>query len=320
MPAFSASAPGKAILFGEHAVVYGRPAIAVPVTQVQAHAVVMPDPSLQRGEFLISAPDVHLDCRIGDLPAGHGFRRLFEALAEYYKMDHFPSARLRITSTVPMEAGLGSGAAVSVAVIRAVSAYLGRRLDDSVVSALAYEVEKIYHGNPSGIDNTVITYARPIYFTRGQPFELLYPAEPLFLVIADTGKASSTAEVVGDVRRHWLEEPDAYNIRFDAIGSIVHRARLCIEQGLMQELGSLMDLNQGILQELDVSSPELDNLISAARSAGALGAKLSGAGRGGNMIALVRPSEGSLVAAALENAGAVQIYVSQIIPNLSRGE
>src|SRR5512140_3149031 len=214
MPAFAAKAPGKAILFGEHAVVYGRPAIAVPVVQVQARATVTPDLRAPQGRVWIEAPDVGLDCALQDLPASSPFILLVEVVRRSLAMDHFPSLRLHIQSSIPVAAGLGSGAAVSVASIRALAAFCGRSLPDAEVSALAYQVEQKYHGTPSGIDNTVITYAQPVYFVRGQPFELLRVGRPFQLLIGDCGVASPTAAAVGGVRQRWQADPARYEALF----------------------------------------------------------------------------------------------------------
>ncbi len=136
-----------------------------------------------------------------------------------------PALRLRITSSIPIAAGLGSGAAVSVAVSRALSNFLGRPLPDEGISSLAYQAEQVYHGTPSGIDNTVIAYARPIYFVRGQPFLPLRVAEPLTLVIADSGQPASTAQMVGGRCGALARDPARYEVLFDAIGEIARQAR-----------------------------------------------------------------------------------------------
>jgi mevalonate kinase len=312
MPAFSATAPGKIILFGEHAVVYGRPAIAAPVFQVRARAVVSAQPRGQPGEVRILAPDIQLDCALKDLPRQHPLSAAIWGVAGALGISNLPACTIRISATIPLAAGLGSGAAVSVALIRALAAFCGHPLEDAQVSALAYEVEKIHHGTPSGIDNTVITYAKPVYFTRGQPIELFHAAQPFTIVIGDTGISSPTAVAVGDLRQAWTADPSRYEALFDAVGEIARQARAGMEAGEPGALGPLMDRNQALLQQMGVSSPELDRLAEAARGAGALGAKLSGGGRGGNMIALVTPDAVPNVVAALESAGAVRTIVTTV--------
>lgn len=312
MPAFTATAPGKIILFGEHAVVYGRPAIAVPVFQIQARTVVSADPLGQPGSVRVLAPDVGLDAWLDELDHEHPLKRTITNVLSELQVARLPACSLRVSSSIPVAAGLGSGAAVSVATIRALAAFLGHPLKDERVSALAYEVEKLHHGTPSGIDNTVVTYAMPVYFVKGQPIEILQPGSHFTIVIGDTGISSPTMVAVGDVRQLWLADPHRYEAIFDSAGEIVRRARACIENGMLQALGPLMDENQFLLEQMSVSSPELDRLVQAARQAGALGAKLSGGGRGGNMIALVHPERGEQVAKALQEAGAERTWISTV--------
>ncbi len=310
MPAFTATAPGKIILIGEHAVVYGQPAIAVPVTQVQARAIVTAQPGGR--EFQVRAPATGVDSPWEALPPENPLRAALAGVCRTLGVTRIPAGSLKIVSTIPLAAGLGSGAAVSVAVIRALSAFLGQRLPDEQVNALAYEVEKIHHGTPSGIDNTVVTYARPVYFVRGQPVETFRVRRPFTLVIGDTGIPAPTKEAVGDVRRGWQAEPQRYERLFAALGSLTRAARQAIEGGHPRRLGPLMNEAHDLLGEMGVSSPELDRLVQAARQAGALGAKLSGGGRGGNMIALVEPEGAEAVSLAMRKAGAVRVLTSEV--------
>ncbi len=312
MPAFSASAPGKVILFGEHAVVYGRPAIAVPVLQVRAKAIVSVDPRSAPGLVKLQAPDIGLETTLSDLPENHPLAAVLLKAASAMKLSHIPACNIKITSNIPIAGGMGSGAAVSVAILRAFSAALGHPLSDEQVLEISYEVEVIHHGTPSGIDNTVITYAKPVYFVKGKRIETLRVMQPFSLVVGDTGIQSPTSSVVSDVRKAWESASAQYERLFDAVGAIAAAARKSIETGSIDALGSLMDENQALLQKMGVSSPELDRLIEAARSSGALGAKLSGAGRGGNMIAFVTPESAGRVASAIEQAGAVRTIVTEI--------
>ena len=312
MPAFSASAPGKAILFGEHAVVYGKPAIAVPIRQVQAKAVITPLPKSPPGIVLIQAPAIGLEAELPDLPGDHPLALAIRLVLTRLNLGGAPACRVRITSTIPLAAGLGSGAAVSVALIRAFSAFLGKPFPLELVSDLAYEVEKRYHGTPSGIDNSVVTYNRPIYFLRGQPIELLQISTPLTLVIGDTGIASPTAKAVGDVRQGWQSEPARYETLFREVEAIVKQARAAIESGNLEVCGGLMNANHDLLRRIGVSGVELDRLVESARMAGALGAKLSGGGRGGNMLALAAADRAQSISQKLLEAGATRTIVSQV--------
>lgn len=305
----TASAPGKIILFGEHAVVYGRPALAVPVTEVHADVEVGDSPV---EGIWIDAPDISLYSEISSLPSAHALRTVIESVFRTLGIFPPPPLRIRVTSTIPVASGLGSGAAVSVAIIRALSSFFTHPLPDEQVNALAYEAEKLHHGTPSGIDNTVITYAQPVYFMRGQPVETFRAARPFTLVIADTGLPAPTRESVGDVRKLWEADKSKWEAIFDEVEKIVRAAKEAIESGTTRELGPLMDENHALLQEMTVSCPELDRLVLAARAAGALGAKLSGGGRGGNMLALVTPKTAQAVSSALRAAGAKSTLITTV--------
>ena len=305
----TASAPGKIILFGEHAVVYGRPALAVPVTQVHADVEVADSP---RAGIWIHAPDIALHAELASLPPDHAVGAAVRSVFSALGISPFPPLEIRITSTIPVASGLGSGAAVTVAILRALSSMIHSPLSNGEINSLAYEIEKLHHGTPSGIDNTVVTYARPVYFVRGQPIEPFKVGAPFTLVIADTGISAPTKESVGDVRKLWEADKPKWEKVFDQIGEISEAARTAIERGKTDELGPLMDSNHALLQTLTVSSPELDHLTEIARKSGADGAKLSGGGRGGNLIALVEKYNAAHIAESLLSAGAKRTIVTEI--------
>ena len=320
-------APGKVILFGEHAVVYGRPALAVPVTQVQAEAVV------EAGEagagLTIVAADLGETIALRSAPPDHPLAVAARLTLVKLGLSD-PDWRVTVRSTIPIASGMGSGAAVSAAIVRALAEAGERRsrgaeeqsassfqlpastFQAADVSALVYEVERLHHGMPSGIDNTVVVYGQPVYFVRGQQPQTLPIGRPFALAIADSGIASPTKIAVGDVRRAWEREPACFEALFDRVAAIVEAARAAIAAGEPERLGPLMDENHALLQEIGVSCPELDALVAAARAEGATGAKLSGAGRGGNMIALVTEATAPQVAGALRAAGAVNVIVSTV--------
>lgn len=305
----TSSAPGKIILFGEHAVVYGRPALAVPVTQVHADVEIA---ASSRPGIWIDAPGIDLRSDLNTLPSDHPIAAVIHNFLFLARLSPFPSLEINITSTIPVASGLGSGAAVTVALVRALSSHLGHSMTDEEVNAFAFEIEKLHHGTPSGIDNTVVTYARPVYFVKGQPIETFSVGKPFTIVIGDTGLSAPTRESVADVRKLWEANGERWENVFDKIGEIAKQAKQAIESGKWKELGGLMDWNHALLQEMTVSSPGLDGLVSAARRAGALGAKLSGGGRGGNMIALSEEKDVETISAALLQAGAKSVIVSTI--------
>lgn len=307
-----ASAPGKAILLGEHAVVYGRPAIAIPVWEVAAQAEVIDDPGAPPGAIWLEAPAIELEGDLASLDPAHPLPRIVLDTLHAIGMEKPAPFRLRVTSSIPIASGLGSGAAVSVAVARALSQHLGAPLDPARISALAFAVERIHHGTPSGIDNTVVAYGQPVYFCRDKPPAPFRVGAPLCLVLGDTGVPVPTSVAVGGVRERRRLHPVTYEARFDAIGALVEEGRERIEAGLRSEVGNLMSRNHALLQEIGVSSAALDSLVQAALEAGAWGAKLSGAGLGGTMLALAPPERQEAIAQALLRAGAVQIIATQV--------
>lgn len=315
-----ATAPGKIILFGEHAVVYGRPAIAAPMSQVRATAVIEANP--QPGIRLI-APDLAQDVLLSDVDLDDPIAAVVEQVRQAAGLSQLPDLKVTVTSQIPIASGLGSGAAITAAVVRALAKFMGLDdlLSDEAVSQLTYEVEKLHHGTPSGIDNTVVSYERPVYFVRQQPRNRIEPfvvGQPLTLLVADTGVRSSTKIAVGDVRTEWEADPTTFEALFDGCGQITEAARAAIEAGDLATIGALMQENHALLQKMTVSSPELDRLVDTAVSAGAIGAKLSGAGRGGNIIALITPGTETAVTTALYQAGAKSVLMTTLTATSTR--
>ncbi len=300
------SAPAKVILLGEHAVVYGVPAIAVPVSTLRAYA-------------RVKAKDIRLNIISADFESqalhDHNLLKPLERMRSLV-LDYFEVARpygeIALKSDIPVARGLGSGAAVSAALGRAIAMLLGRQMPDDALNRLVFEVEKIHHGTPSGIDNTVVVYERPIHFVKGQAIEALEIKQPIHIIIADTGRASLTRQAVAHVRQLYHRQPQPTGRAFERIRFIVEQARLCIRKGHPVRLGELMTENHHQLQLLGVSSTELDRLVDSALAAGAWGAKLSGGGLGGNMIALVEPSKLNAVKDALIKSGAARLVDSVV--------
>ncbi len=313
-----AEAPGKIILFGEHAVVYGQPAIAVPLHAVQASATVEPTP--YGSGLSVYAPDIGQTLRLESLDGGpddplHNAFIFPLQVALRYLQHPIPDLSITIRSTIPIASGLGSGAALATALVRALCSALGHPLSNDELNPLIFQVEQRHHGTPSGIDNTVIVYEQPVYFIRGAPPQPFAIARPFTLLVADTGHSSPTRKTVDDVRRLYETAPEQIGAIFSAIGGIARQAREKIAAGEIAPLGLLMDRNHDLLCQLTVSSEALDRLCAAARTAGALGAKLSGGGRGGNIVALVDDARAASVAEALRSAGAVNVIQTVVKPS-----
>ncbi len=306
----SAVAPGKVIIVGEHAVVYGRPAIAVPVWDRVARATIQPG-TVGSGCWII-ARDLNSRVRLTDAPPNDALALVARATLAELSLPPDPDWQIELISEIPIASGLGSGAALSAALVRAIHTQVGLTPEDALVSNLVYLGEQIYHGTPSGIDNTVVAYGQPVWFIKGSAPTVFAPATPFTLAIADSGIASPTHETVAGVRRRRDDNPAEYEALFDAIGALVLEARQVMEQSQSSALGPIFDRNHALLQQISVSTPILDQLVLAARGAGALGAKLSGGGGGGNMIALVENATASGVVEALKAAGAVRVVLTTI--------
>lgn len=298
------SAVAKFILVGEHAVVYGEPAIAFPVLALRATArlrdwgqplrIVFRDTDFS----LIYAPG-----------QPYPFLKMIDLVLGKTGAEP-PKVCIEIESDIPVASGLGSGASLSVVIGRALCGALGCVLEDGVLNSLVYEIEKMHHGTPSGIDNTVIVYEQPIVYQRGRGFRQLDASGQFFFVLGDSGHASLTRPAVEDVKRLYEESEVTKNV-VAQIGKITQEAEQAIIRGDINALGRLLDTNHILLQKLTVSSEELDHLVKAAKSAGALGAKLSGGGRGGIMLALAKDQKhASIIADALSSAGAAHTYIT----------
>ncbi len=265
---------GKVILLGEHAVVHGVPALAVGIDRgARAQATVIaeaPSRLFVRGWDIV----------VSETDSGHDLARAFRALLDAAA----PSGPrwIEVETDLPPGGGLGCSAAIGVAVARA----LEPNLDDATLQDRAMAWECVFHGNPSGVDAAVAASGGCVLFRRGHPLEPVRVRGPMHLCIGNTGVASSTKAMVEEVARLRARRPEIVERSFEAIRTLVANARLAIEAGDWFALGKLLDLNQMLLGGLFVSTTEIERMCGTARSAGALGAKLTGAGGGGSVVAL----------------------------------
>jgi mevalonate kinase len=266
---------GKVILLGEHAVVHGVPAIAVGIDR-GARAQATP---MDQGPSRLFVKG--WDIVVRETDEGHDLARAFRAL-----LDAAPPLGPRwieVETDLPPGGGLGCSAAIGVAVARALEPHIG----DEALQDRAMAWECVFHGNPSGVDSAVAARGGCVLFRRGQPLEPVRVRGPMHLCIGNTGIASSTKAMVEAVARLRARRPEIVDKSFEAIRTLVSNARLAIEAGDFMALGKLLDLNQMLLGGLFVSTPEIERMCGTARDAGALGAKLTGAGGGGSVVALV---------------------------------
>jgi hydroxymethylglutaryl-CoA reductase len=283
---------GKVVILGEHSVVYGRHAIAVPVPLVIKALVEDHD----KGIHLI-IPRWGIEYELAANPQD---RRSFERPAGVM-LDELGlggrSMRIEVFPEVPRSMGLGGSAAMAVAIVRALDKHFKLGLTDDEVNRLAFESEKVAHGNPSGLDNTLACYAKPLVYRRGDPplVEPLNIREPIPAVIGMTGYEGLTAKTVGRVREAWKKDQQLYERIFDQIDALVLRGVQAIQDGDVKLLGEMMNICHGMLNALQVSTPELEQLVDIARENGALGAKLTGGGGGGSIIAVCEDNQQQIV-------------------------
>ncbi len=310
-----ASAPAKIILFGEHSVVYGKPAIAAAInlrTYVRAEfndsgRIKIEARDIKTPGLIVSFSEneIYFESDYGKAAEVLSYVRQAIELVKEEADKNGAGITVSITSQIPVGAGLGSSAAVAVATIGAVSKLLGLELTNEEIGKLGHRVELLVQGASSGIDPTVSTIGGFIHYERGN-FEYL-PFVDLPVVVGYTGSSGSTKELVAMVRETYEEMPEIVEPILLAMGKVVEKARETLLSGVEGEkkllrLGELMNINHGLLDALGVSTKKLSELVYAARTAGALGAKITGAGGGGCMYALA-PEKQSEVATAITIAG-----------------
>lgn len=295
-------AHGKAILIGEHAVVYGQPAIALPLLSITVHVTIWP-----------AGDEDALDCAyyrgpLRQAPSNlSGLRTLIEetrrALPPQYR-----AMAVAIATTIPPGYGLGSSAAVAVGVVRALYDWHQRPLMEEQLLALVHVAESHAHGTPSGVDAWAASSDRPLWFIRGHQPEVIPLSRPLFLVVANSDSPGSTRDAVRQVR----ESRDHVVRRLgpiERIGELTQALKPALVSGDYDYVGVLLTEAHRQLADLHITTAHVDSLVSAAIRSGALGAKLTGGGAGGSIVALAADRAQQLkLAEALTHAGAPQVW------------
>ncbi len=275
----AAQAAGKVILLGEHAAVYGRHALALPIPGAvresaeasrKATSLAIPNWGVQRDIGGKDGIDAAVALILSEL--GIGSR-------------HFS---IQVDTSLPRAMGLGSSAAIAVAIARALGAAAGIELTDARVNEIAFACEKLAHGTPSGVDNTISTYAEPILFRNDGELsiETIQLSAPPPVVIASGQQVGLTSEQVAGVRDRRQKAPARYDALFDEIDALSLSGATLLREGDYAGLGVLMNICHGLLNALQVSTPELEHMVTLARQSGAAGAKLTGGGGGGSIVAM----------------------------------
>lgn len=299
---------GKIILMGEHAVVYGEPSIALPFPAVDMTATVKGT----TGGLLIDCS--YYQGIATDMPEVlHSLKKAIQtALSSLGKPNQ--NIRIKIESSIPPERGMGSSAAVAVAVTRAIYRYYGKELSHEKLLELVDVAERVAHGNPSGLDAVTTSGDSPVFYRKGEPFVPFQLKMDAYLIVGDTGVTGQTREAVQSIADRIENGEQSRTLQqIRALGDLAEKAKSFLEHNKPESLGHVMGDAHELLRELGVSSSDLNRLVDAAKQAGALGAKLTGGGRGGCMIALSATKEDAeKVSAALEKAGAVHTWITHL--------
>jgi mevalonate kinase len=290
---------GKVILFGEHFVVYGTPAIASAIGK-KTLAKVEPSKSYELIDQREATPGYKEDKFEQQKDS---MRRIFEAMG--IDPNKTP-IKITLGGDLIAASGIGASAASCSAIARALNQEFNLGLSDERINEIAFEGEKGYHGTPSGIDNSVATFGGLIWFKKGNPniIERIKIKHPVEIIMGNTGLVADTKRAVAGVRERKDKYPEKYEKIFKEAENLVLEARKALESFDLRKVGELMNKNHSLLQGIEVSCKELDFLVKLARDQGALGAKLTGGGLGGNMVALTPGKDlQEQVAKAIESAG-----------------
>lgn len=301
-------AHAKAILLGEHAVVYGAPALALPIPQLTATASVGWSPHSPDGPHDMSLTMTGSASRPMVTQASESLRRLTAEFRASMGVTDRLHLDMVIDCAIPPGRGLGSSAACARAVVLALADLFDREISQSTAFDLVQTAENVTHGRASGVDAMAVGASVPLLFQAGGAQELAVGCEGLF-IIADSGVVGRTKDAVELLREGFLRHPGSQERFVRRASVLTEEARHAFAEGRPEELGSRLTDYHELLRTAGLSIDRIDTLVEAARTAGALGAKMTGGGMGGCMIALTRSWQASEVTRKLHEAGAVQTWV-----------
>lgn len=311
------SAPGKVILLGEHFVVFGQPALVIAINrQVTVKVSKRKDKALRLVSDLgISGIFENEKFRLEN--GGNDSKIFLEPvrIAAQTVLDKFEVSQgfdIEIYSNIPAAAGLGSSSAISVATVASIGKIIDVTLSQKEICDLSLVSERFVHGNPSGVDPAIATYGGAILYQQREGIKRLQDLPTLSLVIGYTGLTRNTGDLVGAVRGRQIRLPTIIDPLIELAGKLTLNAVKALQDGDFHKLGECMDVNHGFLVAIGVSIIALDKLVDAAKRAGALGAKLTGAGGGGCMIALCAQGTQEDVANAIDKAGGTPLLVEKV--------
>ncbi|WOV89015.1 mevalonate kinase [Sporosarcina oncorhynchi] len=305
-------AHGKIIMIGEHSVVYDKPAIAIPFHEVNVTALVEQSEPTD-GENKIWFSSKYFNGVLLDAPDElSGIKASVDETFDLLNVSP-TNLNIHIDSSIPSGRGLGSSAAVAHAVVKAIFNYYDAPLRHDVQMHLVQIAETHAHGNPSGIDMEATCNDSPIWFQKGKETTALLIDKPLHIIVADSGRFGDTRTAVEGIRFMYRNNPAVARRSIDLLGDYTYECQRSLATGNLQKIGECLNLAQDELAVLGVSDPSLDHLIHTARLHGALGAKLTGGGRGGCILVLAQDGhQAQIVSTALKQAGAYQTWTSVV--------